>query len=163
MQTPEAQEVRETIAQKWYTLASGGEIERGDIFFRFVAVWIAFNALYASLHSHEEGDWNQVRSFAGEPEAIDRHRDLLKMDTEYRDKVEVLKHRGVYDPISGKRRKIRKERNLTEVASCLYQVRCNLFHGEKMPENPRDKNLVDASYIIVSKLIEPYLKGGQTH
>jgi len=153
LQTQEVQE----IAQQWYTLASGGEIERDDVFFRFIAVWVSFNALYALMHNHEEGDWNQVRSFAGEPEAIDRHRELLTIDPEYRRSVGVLKQRGVYDPRNRRNREIYKERNLTQVASCFYQVRCNLFHAGKMPGNPRDEGLVKASYVIVSKLVEPYL------
>lgn len=153
MQTQEIQE----IAHKWYALASGGKIEQGDTFFRFIAVWIAFNALYASMHSDEEGDWNQVRSFAGEPEAIDRHRYLLGADPEYRKNVGILKERGVNDPHKRINRRIHREHNLTQVTSCLYQVRCNLFHGGKMQGNPRDERLVDASYDIVSKLIEPYM------
>ncbi len=154
----QTQEIR-GIAQRWYTLASEGTIEQNDTFFRFVAVWIAFNALYASMHSYEEGDWNQVRSFAGDPDAVDRHRELLRSDSAYRECIDMLKHRGVYDPRNRRLRKIYKERNLTQVASCLYQVRNNLFHAEKMPGNPRDENLVEASYVVISKLVEPYLRG----
>ncbi len=73
----------EEIIEKWYTLASGGDIERGDIFFRFVAVWVAFNALYTSLYGDEVGDFNQIRSFAGNPKAIDWHRELVRCDSDY--------------------------------------------------------------------------------
>ncbi len=77
-------------------------------------------------------------------------------DLTYRDAVALLKELGVGNP-RGYNRRIRDERNLTEVCSCLYQVRCNLFHGGKLPGNPRDERLVEASYVIVSKLIAPYL------
>ncbi len=146
------------IVQKWYTLASGGEIEKGDVFFRFVAVWVAFNALYTSRHSDEVGDWNQVRSFAGEPAAIDLHRKLVRDDREYQRAIEALQERGVYDNLRRPRR-IRDKDNLTQIASCVYQVRNNLFHGGKMPGNPRDERLADAGYVIVSRLIKPYLDG----
>jgi hypothetical protein len=145
------------IAQKWYTLACGGEIQQSDSFFRFIAIWIAFNALYASMYGDEEGDWNQVRSFAGDPDAVDRHRELLREDSQYRKSVSVLKERGVYDLRNRRLRRIHDKRNLTQIASCLYQVRNNLFHADKMPGNPRDEDLVEANYIVVSKLIRPYL------
>lgn len=40
------------IIRKWYRLASGEDVERDDVFFRFIAVWVAFNALYTSHHGH---------------------------------------------------------------------------------------------------------------
>jgi len=46
---------------------------------------------------------------------------------------------------------------MTESLRCAYQVRNNLFHSEKNLKNPRDKRLVEAAYIIVSRLIEPLL------
>jgi hypothetical protein len=58
------------------------------------------------------------------------------------------------------RRQIRRVDNLTEVLSCVYQVRCNLFHGSKAPGNARDESLVEAGYVIISKLIEPLLDPG---
>jgi hypothetical protein len=144
------------IIQQWYTVACGGNLGELDIFFKFVAIWVAFNALYTSRHSDEIGDWEQVRSFAGEPSVIDRHRELLQNDHAYRNAVGVLKKRGVYDVRRRTLRRIRDENDLTAVTSCLYQVRCNLFHGGKMPDNPRDEALVFASYAIVSKLIETH-------
>jgi hypothetical protein len=146
------------IILTWHKLASGGQVDQTDIFFRFVAIWIAFNGLYTSRHSREAGDWDQVRSFAGDSDAIDRHRQLLQTVEEYRRAIDVLKERGVGNvnrPVV--RRHIHRVENLTEVLSSVYQVRCNLFHGSKAPGNPRDEKLVGASYTIVSKLIEPLL------
>jgi hypothetical protein len=149
------------IILTWYKLASGGQVDQTDIFFRFVSIWIAFNGLYTSRHSRDTGDWDQVRSFAGDSDAIDRHRQLLTTDKEYREAIDVLVERGVGNVSrGGVRRQIRRVDNLTEVLSCVYQVRCNLFHGAKAPGNPRDESLVKASYIIVSKLIEPLLDPG---
>lgn len=44
------------IIKKWYELASGDDVERAEPFFQFVAVWVAFNALYISRHGDEVGD-----------------------------------------------------------------------------------------------------------
>ena len=51
------------IIQKWYTVACGENLGDLDIFFKFVAVWVAFNALYTSRHSDEIGDWDQSTEF----------------------------------------------------------------------------------------------------
>src|SRR6266851_34600 len=126
------------IILTWHKLASGGEVNQTDIFFRFVAIWIVFNGLYTSRHSRDTGDWDQVRSFAGDSDAIDRHRQLLQTDEEYRRAVDVLRERGVGSLSRlGVRRQIRRVDNLTDVLSSVYQVRCNLFHGGKAPGNPR--------------------------
>ncbi|MEW5860894.1 MAG: hypothetical protein AB1861_26565 [Cyanobacteriota bacterium] len=147
------------IVDKWYALGSGKRIQLDEVpFFRFVAIWIAFNALYASRGSNREGDRNQVRRFAGNPKAIDYHQKLLKEDSDYQEAIEILKERGVYDTnLRRQHHPINDITNLTEVAECFYQVRCNLFHGGKIPNDSRDKNLVQASYTIVSKLIKPYI------
>jgi hypothetical protein len=145
------------IIRAWHTLATGGEVDRSDVFFRFIALWVAFNALYASRHSSDIGDWDQVRSFAGDSDAVDRHRDLVRSDPDYVRAIDVLGQRGVRQLNGYATRRIRDRNNLTEVVSCVYQVRCNLFHGGKTPENPRDARLVEASHMIVLKLIEPLI------
>jgi len=149
------------IIRKWYTLGSGGDIERGDVFFRFVAVWVAFNALYASRFYNVTVDKEQVRRFAREHKAIGRHQQLIRDDSEYLQAVRILKQRGIFDTRTHKRTYISHESDLFSVALCLYQVRNNLFHGGKMPDNPRDETVVNASYIILSKLIYPYLRKNQ--
>ena len=148
--------VQELIA-KWYSIATGGDVGVRDVFFNFVAIWIAFNALYALRHSKAGRDRDQVRSFAEEPKAMERHGMLLREDVEYQKAVRVLKHCGVYNMQTKRHLEIRNEKNLREVTECVYQVRCNLFHGGKMPENARDEGLIEASYKVVSRLIEPYL------
>lgn len=44
-----------------------------------------------------------------------------------------------------------------QVLSTIYQVRCNLFHGEKSSENARDQSLVLAADRVLSQFI------GATH
>jgi hypothetical protein len=40
------------------------------------------------------------------------------------------------------------------VLRAIYVVRCNLFHGGKTPLNLRDVDLVDASHIILLRMME---------
>lgn len=145
----------EEIIQKWFTISSGGEIDGNNSFFRFIALWVAFNALYTSKYGNERYDWEQIENYVGEPEVVDRHRRLMDTDNNYRQAVEWLKERGVFDLASRRPWHVSNPYNLTTVAKAVYKVRCNLFHGGKMPGNSRDERLVSASYTIISKLIAP--------
>jgi len=40
-----------------------------------------------------------------------------------------------------------------EVMSFIYQIRCNLFHGGKLPADHWDKELVSAAYTALDLLI----------
>lgn len=42
---------------------------------------------------------------------------------------------------------------LAGVAGILYQVRCNLIHGSKDPDSPRDRMLVEESLPILRTLV----------
>jgi hypothetical protein len=47
---------------------------------------------------------------------------------------------------------------LDDLVDVLYQVRCNVFHGEKVPYDPNDDKIVEAAHLfffIVEKLAEP--------
>ena len=152
----------EKIIGRWYTLGLGGDIQKDDIFFRFIALWVAFNALYASHHANVNRDSEQVRLFALEREAIDRHQQLVQSDPEYLQAVRILKQRGVDDTranrsASNRTALIEQENDFSDVALCVYRVRNNLFHGRKIPESMRDESVVRASYIILSKIIEVYV------
>ena len=149
---------RSEVIYKWYALASGGEIGSGDVFFRFMALWVAFNAFYGSRHSYERSDWGKINAYCQEREVQNRHSQLLRSDCEYGNAVNTLKRDGVYNYKGGDYRHIKDERYLEQVARCFYQVRNNLFHGDKAGDL-RDEDLVAASQTIVSKLIEPHLNG----
>lgn len=47
---------------------------------------------------------------------------------------------------------------LDDLIKVLYQVRCNVFHGEKVPYDPNDDKIVKAAhpvlFFIVEKLAE---------
>jgi len=42
---------------------------------------------------------------------------------------------------------------LSAVAGILYQIRCNLMHGSKDPNIPRDKILVSASVVVLAHML----------
>jgi hypothetical protein len=145
-----------TVINEWFRLA----VERhpDDPFFSFIALWIAFNAHYISRYHFDRdarvSDHKYVRRFAQEAAHVQHHRRLLAND-DYHDAVGILTQHGVQDIISGKRYEITRTEDLLAVLETVYQVRCNLFHGGKLRDDPRDLQLTAAAFVIVKHLLLP--------
>ncbi len=43
--------------------------------------------------------------------------------------------------------------NLKQLKNVLYQVRCNVFHGEKVPGEPNDDRIVSAAYPVLRYIV----------
>ena len=120
-----------------------------------MTAWIGFNALYAEEGQTVDGDRNQVREFALDDRLIRAHRDLMHAEflPDYARSVDVLAARGVRNLRNNRVCTIGDNRSLSEVLDCIYQVRCNCFHGGKHQEDRRDRDLVTASFVIVVNLL----------
>lgn len=140
---------------------------------RFYALWMAFNAIYG-----------------GEPDDRERARvmNAVRLHTPTREAKNLLRRhaasitmliatppgdlrRESWDPkfSAASKRCVRRylDRNssaqgrLSAVAGILYQVRCNLVHGSKDPDNKRDKMLVRESVKVLEDLL-PSLESALT-
>jgi len=127
--------------------------------------WIAFNWMYCESRGSSERE--RIKTFCRR-----NSRKLLLYDPFDTDEVQVFKEGPVYrvrgaesndDP-----EKLCKDirdghRNTTERAISLllsvYQVRCNLFHGGKSPDNRRDLKLVESSAEIMNGYLRVLLSG----
>lgn len=47
-----------------------------------------------------------------------------------------------------------KENKLGIVKDVLYQIRCNIFHGEKIPGEPNDDRIVQAAFPLLKGIVE---------
>jgi hypothetical protein len=156
-------QVAQTI-RTWHQIGLGEQVDRSDVFFRFIATWVAFNAIYCSRSAAQGCDLERthdakhVSGFASDPEVIARHVQLLSVDPEYHSAVHVLADEGVAKLISTRRcsrQNITCVEDAKQVLLCVYQVRCNLFHGQKTPDSGRDRSLVNAAYTILIRIIRP--------
>ena len=129
-------------------------------FFRFMALWMAFNAYLTRRYPDSNGDHGKVETFAQDRPSKEAHCAALA-NQDYLAAVQTLKEshgvRGIRDmrPNRNDVREIRNERCLREVMDCVYQVRCNLFHGDKAFSDERDHALVKAAYTIVWTHMKP--------
>ena len=141
------------LIQKWHELASTDPAIQDNVFFKFVATWVAFNAFYAEMFPELSGqDKKQIEKYSDLPETKKIHSELLK-DQQYKAAVLFFCMQGVRD--------VAKPRDLFDMQTIfkqVYKVRCNLFHGGKLPKNPRDYSLVQNAYIIVSRIVKVELE-----
>ena len=142
---------RNDFAAAWLGLAVTGALDTRDPFLRFMAAWMAFNAVYDD-GTARGSEWKRIETFVIDKDLEQIHRSLLQHEG-YAGAVNVLAATGVGDDRTGARRQIQDQTNVLEVMRCVYQVRCNLFHGGKHPTDPRDRELSYASYVIVASLL----------
>jgi hypothetical protein len=147
------------IVLPWYAISQRKSIDQSDVFFKFIAVYIAFNAIYDCRYEYEHDPARKIEKFSEDEFIKMRHKNLLVADTEYYSAVKRLAEKGIINMQKPKEEPFRIKRleYLNQVMRCIYQVRCNLFHGDKSPGDPRDVNLVESSYIILSLLIKPWI------
>jgi hypothetical protein len=147
------------IVLPWYAISQGEAIEQSNFFFKFIAVYIAFNAIYDCRYENENDPARKIAKFSEDEFMKKRHINLLGAETEYYSAVKCLAEKGIINMQKPKEEpfKIKRLEYLNQVMRCIYQVRCNLFHGDKSPGEPRDVNLVKSSYTILSLLITPWI------
>lgn len=123
-----------------------------DPFSKFQELFMSFNRIY-SLDSDIDYQKGKISRFCFENIDI-----LKKFNAFDNDIIQIIYDKPVVDlknnrSCIGLQRKI-INRDIPSLFELFYIVRCNLFHGCKMPDNPRDKQLTEACAL----LLEGYLK-----
>ncbi len=122
-------------------------------FDQFISLWISFNAFYA--HNHlQERELSQLRIFRDQfkelfREVVTKNEAVFKEFKDYIDTKPI--NTGFIQDLRFPDDKERHKKysdltSLCEYIDCVYQVRCNLFHGGKSPEDGQDENIVKRAY-----------------
>jgi hypothetical protein len=147
-------------AQAWFAKA---EKERDD-YDRFVALWIAFNALYSEfLETSERQAIGKFicRTVSGPDDGTIKHI-VERTDAQFfRDRIIRDVRRGARDTmehatILGARYRTPRHR-LKALLMILYQVRCNLFHGDKTYGRDSDNEVVANAAKALMQVLRAYL------
>lgn len=143
--------MKDKFIKEWITRA---EKEETDSTFQFVSYYIAFNHLYdgyAFYNGHRNvKEVERVKryiSYTNEKYNYDPFRVLDQAS-------EILK--GVKSELKQVRTSKRKlqDRDIEELFTSLYYVRCNLFHGSKSMDNSRSQGLISDCCRILRLLFE---------
>ena len=146
------------IAKQWF---EKGNIE-SDPFNQFICFWISFNALYN--RSEGSSEKQRIEKFLKDHyrEEIDS---ILEEDdvTFFYTPIKNLHPRG--RSISDTSRYVEKlekakkpAKRIINLFLCIYQARCNLFHGDKVPREYRDQEIAAHSANILKNYLEAFLK-----
>ena len=140
--------------------------EMKNVFDKFIALWISFNSFYACEHLHDS-ERKQLQIFG------DTYKEFFKsvVDANMSPFIDFKKYidnkpknsgfiQDLRYPVAKEKHK-KRYYNLTsfcEYLKCVYQVRCNLFHGGKYLEDGQDENIVKHCHstllIFLEKLYE---------
>lgn len=153
---------RTNYALQWYKY---GLENNKDFISRFMMRWVAFNWMYCQCGNKSERQ--NIKSFCWKRENQEK---LELYDPFETDAIEIFKKQAVWskggqasdDDPEELWKSIRDGRgNSTKRAIDLlliiYQVRCNLFHGSKSPDDDRDMALVEASAEIMGEYLKRLL------
>lgn len=135
---------RTNLAKRWY---EKGKAEN-DPFDKVIYLWISYNALYGNVYGKSEKD-RAIRCadeiFA---ENLENGKMLLATeDAQYFGKRVITNCKNIEKTTEEQRDIIANcdysnykscANTMESLIACIYQVRCNLFHGDKTPCGPAD-------------------------
>jgi hypothetical protein len=127
-----------------------------DPFVRFILYWFCFNTWLTNL-SNKDNDRQAIDWFINNDSCLKRATENFWHSNQTQSILRNLQNqRAVYDMRPGRHKSVEIENinDLGQVVNYIYQIRCNLFHGSKNPNDPRDQSLVELSSMILCKWIE---------
>lgn len=134
-------------------------IRRGDQtrdeFDKFLCYWIAFNGLY----SYVSGKTQDSVALTAIKKSSHFRRIFSDIVTEDGSSLKRLK--ALSPPVRDARNykkppKVIVNNTLSEVIDALYQVRCNLFHGNKEENSQRDRQVIRASVPMLRDIVKTF-------
>lgn len=151
----------QNIARTWYNKAEGSE----DPYDRFICLWFAFNALYNEFFQESERDAIYRLVYSNRYRLSNKTMNNI-LNSPY---VEFFKQRIVRDCRRGSGRDTSESAavlrsnsfypkdKLYRLLKILYQVRCNLFHGDKIFGKDSDDQVVSNAAGALEEIIKAYL------
>ena len=122
---------------------------------RFEALWKSFN-VYGTFFSKENQDRGMLEWIIQKSDFSKLFNSLYDKDAVFKKSlVEFKALTPIYDmrPRSNKSVTIDDVSNPSQVLDAIYQVRCNLIHGQKFMDEPRNRMLVKSSFVILEKIV----------
>ncbi|KPD23678.1 hypothetical protein [Idiomarina zobellii] len=125
----------------------------------FSNAWRAFNHLYFRLNGQNERD--KIRRYIEESvdEVVaERILEEHKGELGYLTAVPVIDMRGNGRDTAGNIEEFQREGaavgKLQEIFMIIYQVRCNLEHGQKSPSRERDVELCRSTFPLIERIVD---------
>jgi len=136
----------------WLDFLRHGIYSEDTPFLKFAILWLSFNAYLNERNSGIERDFDKVENFSNGTSAIIQFEetfDIKKLINEF--KATRSDGREFVENVRTKKTAYRKYFNsenntFLDYMKVIYQIRCNFFHGDKIPLDNDDKKLVQWAY-----------------
>lgn len=137
------------IARQWFERA----ISFDDVYDKFICVYIVLNYYYGGMRKKDESERDCMVRCA-EDLCKEFHINPFDCDvSEYKKSpVHDMRYAEKCYPVENKR---------TDLFSAIYQVRCNLFHGNKTLNGLRDIKLVEQGADVLIELLQHKLDSAE--
>ena len=153
--------------KSWLDFLQYGIYKEKSSFLRFAILWLSFNAYLNEEYGKKiSGDKNKVLEFAKNEQVGNLYRDLLedpKFNKVLSDFKIIKSHKGLFiEDMLTRKESDRKffddnHRSIRDYLMVIYQIRCNFFHGDKIPYNLEDKKIIEWAYKYLYILWSRYL------
>lgn len=151
-------------SKKWMSCLENNPEECTE-YFNFFMAWIQFNSCYTPHYKDIKNELDKILEFA-------KDNKMIYLDFEFKDVLEEFKKTGllynqpgdreaVDDMQKGSYKKIyfNQEKNSCEdFFKVIYQIRCNLFHGDKDVSDKGNKKLVYWAYKYLNIFWKKFLE-----
>lgn len=142
--------INKGLISRWYQKSQKEGKEGDDVFDRFISLWIAFNAYYAG-NNLSESEYKQLDLFQSANKVLfysiveenltefEKFKKYIETKPQNTGFIQDLRY-----PVGDEKNRKRYQnlKSLCEYRDCIYQIRCNLFHGGKDIADAQDQELV---------------------
>jgi hypothetical protein len=149
-----------SLVSGWYVRAQ----QEDEHVTRFVFLWFCFNA-WLAYESDEDTDGAMIRWLARQRTEAAQLRAAFDLSMRSSTFVSYVHRLINLSPVvsNGRRRRECRINSLEDspgIIWCIYQVRCNLFHGTKRARDPRDYELLRTCARILEEWVGCLVRAG---
>lgn len=152
----------------WIDFLEKGTYKDKIIFTKFVIVWIAFNSYYSQKYKHINGDKNKVIRFS--EDHMKFYEELRKKDDCFKEIVNNFRKTKSNDrefviDLNNERRKYYfndVNNSSKDFFKAIYQIRCNLIHGDKCPSDAGDEKIVQWAFNSLFVFWKEFIRNAET-
>lgn len=146
---------KQEISRRWY---DKGKPET-DEFDKFIYLWISFNALYSEVIA--KGEKEQIKGFVNRyynpvfDSLISSENNNFFKTTEIKD-CKLGNKGSTKRYIETLKGNSNSKNKIIALILCVYQARCNLFHGDKIPQDYNDKQIAMNAGNVLEQFLDIY-------
>ena len=150
---------REQLVIYWYRKSQKIKVAQFTIFDQFISLWLAFNS-WGTYLSKADIDRAMLEYVKENAQLKSVYSELVQKDNVFHTMVGQLATRTVRDMRPGHlgdSTSITDISNFGQVLDMIYQIRCNLFHGQKNELVEGERELVELAFKILTRVFEPVI------